>query len=133
MSFFSHLERMKRRISREFALQVLFSLDFVGAEANIKSKMSLFEIPEDDEFCWSLVDGVRSHIEIIDGILQNKLLKWTISRLNPVDRNCLRLGIYEITILKQDRALVINEYIEIARKFGDTDSTRFVNGVLDSL
>ena len=126
---------MKRRESRELALQVLFSLDFEKKSLDqIKKDFQSFDfLSFDDDFAFQLIESFISNQEQIDLLLQSKLKKWKLSRLNTADRACLRLGAIEITLNKMEKGVVINEYLEIAKKFSDTDSAAFINGVLDSL
>lgn len=127
---------MKRRESREFALKVLFSLDFLykSMEDCKKDLSSLAESEElEDSFSWELVELFLKEKTQIDTLLSSKLKNWTINRLSHIDRNIIRLGIIELLLLKTEKAIVINEYIEIAKKYGNLESSSFINGILDSI
>jgi len=83
-------------------------------------------------FAAELVDGTLAHLEEIDGELGRQTTHWRLERLAAVDRNILRLSLFELLYLDETPpAVVIDEAIEIAKRFGSEDSGRFVNGVLD--
>ena len=126
---------MKRRISREQALQVIFSLDYEKKSLDrIRVDFESFkDVSKEDDFLWELVRLTLDNIQSIDKEIESKLKNWKLHRLGGVDRACLRLGASEILFGETEKAIVINEYIEISRKFGDTDSSSFINGVLDSI
>ena len=113
-----------RRQSREAALAVLFHDEFPSDEA-------LCEVPL-DAYAGNLVEGAHANKVQIDNLLGKASTHWRIERMGLVDRNVLRIAVWE---LLQDVpvAVVINEAIEVARLFGDVDSAAFVNGVLDAV
>jgi N utilization substance protein B len=86
------------------------------------------------EFAQELVDGVRARLERIDGLIAASAEHWRLPRLSRVDLNLLRLATFEL-VARPDvpPSVVINEAIEIARRFGSDDSAAFVNGVLDHI
>lgn len=91
---------------------------------------------EDKTFVWQLVSGVISHLQKIDKIIEKAAPQWPLSQISIVDRNILRLGIYEL--LYEDKTAVppkvaINESIEMAKSFGGENSGKFVNGVLGTV
>jgi N utilization substance protein B len=126
----------KRRKAREVALQFLYQLDQTGAED---------PTPFDDEF-WarhpvdadtrtfaaSLVRGTKAQQAKIDAIIAESAEHWALERMAVVDRNILRMAVYEL-LYEPDvpGKVAINEAIEIAKKFGTAESSRFINGVLD--
>ena len=124
-----------RRRARELALQLLYQYELTGASPEVMQ--AAFEE-------WhSATDGVRAfadvllrgsleQLEEIDTELSRQTAHWRLERLATVDRNILRLAMFEL-LFETDtpHAVVINEAIEIAKKFGAKDSARFVNGVLD--
>ncbi len=124
-----------RRQARELALQMLYQHELTGEP--VSSIVANFEewhrsSPAVQGFATQLVDGTLGHVEEIDGILSRQTAHWRLDRLAAVDRNILRLALYELLHLAETpAAVVINEAIEIAKKFGSADSGRFVNGVLD--
>ena len=86
------------------------------------------------EFAEELVRGVEAHLPEIDSAIRTQLENYTLGRLSAVDRNILRLGVYEILYSSHiPPQAAINEAIEIAKRFGNEDSPRFVNGVLDRI
>ena len=93
--------------------------------------------PLDDDltaFARTLADGAWSRRSELDEHLQRTSTHWSLTRMTPVDRNVLRLGLYELLHTGQTPpAVAIDEAINLARQFGDTDSPAFVNGVLDAL
>lgn len=80
-----------------------------------------------------LVDGVHGHMEEIDKVLTHFAEHWKIHRMAAVDRNLLRLGLYELMFVKEvPFPIVINEALEIVKEFSDQESTQFLNGILDA-
>lgn len=89
---------------------------------------------EDQEFSFRLVDGIVEHIAEIDPYIRKYAPEWPIDQITVVDRNILRLGIFELAIAREVPAKVaINEAIELAKAFGGESSGRFVNGVLGAI
>lgn len=125
---------MKRRTAREKALQALFQIDVSGADPT-DAIDHVLEGDSRDEYLVSLVLGVVEHSEQIDEILKDKLEKWTLERLATVDRNLLRLSTYELLYRKEDvpANVAIDEAIEIAKVFGDENSSKFINGILSKV
>jgi|SRR5271157_215995 len=126
-----------RHLGRELALQALYQIDLSG-EAGRKDPASFFSnFPADDrarEFAIRLVEGVLSERVPLDKHLADALENWSIERLSRVDHNILRLALYELLRMDDIPARVtIDEAIELAKRFGDRESGRFVNGVLDQL
>jgi len=128
----------KRRKAREVALQFLYQLDLNG-DAN--------PIPHDEEF-WArhpvdddtrifgdgLVRGVKSNQEKIDHAISQFAEHWDLDRMAVVDRNILRLAVYELLWTAEvPPKVAINEAIEIAKKFGNQKSPQFINGILDGI
>ena len=128
----------KRRKARELALQFLYQLEQNGAtdpgpfEADFWARH-----PVDDEaraFADSLVQGAKRHQGEIDKRIAECTEHWDLDRMAVVDRNILRLAVYELLFEPAVPGKVtINEAIEIAKKFGTTESGRFINGVLDRI
>lgn len=122
---------MNRRTIREKALQALFQIDM--SETNPEDAIHhVLNGEKNDEYLNHLVFGVVENVTNIDEILKERLDKWTIDRLATVDRNLLRLATFEMLYSKENvpANVVINEAIEIAKKYGDEHSSRFINGVL---
>ena len=129
---------MQRRKAREYALQILFRLDFT--EKGIDSK-DLEEFWSDKEalgevrkFAEELVRGTLNKLDDLDTMIEKVTENWLLKRMAAVDRNILRLSAYELFYKKDiPPAVTINEAIEIAKKFSSTESAPFINGVLDKL
>ena len=125
---------MKRRTAREKALQALFQIDMSQADVNDAIENVLENHPQDD-YLTELVIGVDLHKQEIDEIIKSHLEKWTLDRLATVDRNLLRIAVFEL-LFKKDEVpanVVLDEAIEIAKVYGDDQSSRFVNGVLSKI
>lgn len=125
---------MKRRTAREKALQALFQIDMSEADPK-EAILHVLEEERGDDYLSNLVSGVVEHKSQIDEMIKEHLEKWTIERIAPVDRNLLRLAVYELVYLKEEvpSTVVIDEAIEIAKVFGDEHASRFVNGVLSKI
>lgn len=125
---------MKRRTAREKALQALFQIDVSKADPEDAIEHVLDGASE-EKYLTSLVHGVVDNIHKIDPILSELLEKWTLERLATVDRNILRLSAYELLYLKEDVPpnVAIDEAVEIAKLYGDENSSRFINGVLSKV
>jgi len=126
-----------RRTARECALQMLYQHD-VGKEAPdaiLESYWAMNEQPEKVQaFAGELVRGTISRLKEIDRTIQSHTKNWRLSRMAAVDRNILRLAVYElIADASTPDTVVINEALEIAKKFSTNESAQFVNGVLDSI
>ena len=126
----------KRRRARETALAVLFGEEF-GGGARDELPGDLIEHLELDAppaYARELVEGVRSSMEELDECISSVSHHWRVERMSLIDRNIIRIGTYEILHVDDvTTAVAINEAIEIARRFGDTESYSFVNGILDSI
>ena|SRR5260370_42548519 len=129
-----------RHRARERALQILFEWDarkepvedaiasFYGTLYSEQSETK----PAPDDFVEQLVKGVVEHIAEIDRRLAQHAEHWRIERMPAVDRNVLRMAIYEMMALETPPAVAIDEAIELARRFSGEESVQFVNGVLDA-
>jgi len=127
---------VSRRLAREKALQMLFQID-VGRNSLEMAKLTLDESGlsgADREFAWQLVEGALRYQEELDGYIQRYAVKWDLERLAKVDKNVMRLALFEIKYRPDIPAHVsINEAIELVKIFGSDDSSRFINGILDSI
>ncbi len=127
---------MKRRKAREHALQILFQLD-IRKEKPSAAVLKHFwaEFKPDEEirnFAEEIVRGTFKHLPKINGLIHQCAKNWSIDRMAVVDRNVLRMAIYEILYrIDIPTSVTINEAIEIAKKFGTDESGAFVNGILD--
>ncbi|MEK6814410.1 MAG: transcription antitermination factor NusB [Nitrospirota bacterium] len=125
----------RRRRAREAAMQILFQADF-DREADPSEIRKRFweDHPADAEtraFADDLVEGATAHREEIDELLRRISEHWSVSRMSPVDRNLIRSAIYELLYKETPSRVVINEAIEIAKRYGTEESGAFVNGILD--
>lgn len=124
-----------RRKAREETLRILFQIEFEDAEfdtivAQYWENRKIHE--EIKEYSTWLVSGIISHKGEIDDTIQSVSEHWRISRMALVDRNILRMAVFEILYEENiDAAVVINEAIEIARKYSGNEAATFVNGILD--
>jgi N utilization substance protein B len=128
----------KRRKAREIALQFLYQLEQTGAGDPAPFEADFWaRHPVDDdvrEFASSLVHGVMRQQTLIDKRIAESTEHWDLERLAVVDRNILRVAVYELLFEPTVPGKVaINEAIEIAKKFGTKESSRFINGVLDRI
>jgi len=126
-----------RRKARVLALQVLYEVDSVGHEVEeVVTRLLADErlSAENGAFVRELVSGVIQNKEKIDLNIQNFAPAWPIEQIPLVDRNILRLAIFEVLLdNKVPVKVAINEAIELAKTFGGDNSSRFVNGVLGSV
>jgi transcription antitermination protein NusB len=126
----------RRRKAREVALQLLYQLDVQGestAEPHLDEFWSRHPVdPEAREFADSLVRGTKLHETKIDEIIAQYAENWELDRMAVVDRNILRQGIFELLWMGEaPPKVVINEALEVAKKFSTQESSRFINGILD--
>ncbi len=126
-----------RRKARTVALQALYEIDSVGHEPErvLTHLLAKEELPEENaSFVRELVRGVVQSKEKIDRNIQGFATAWPIEQMPAVDRNILRLAIFEILFdNKVPVKVAINEAVELAKKFGSENSSRFINGVLGSV
>jgi len=127
------------KYSREVILKVLFQLDALGMNpeeipAVTEGTFELFKglSTEERAFVSRVVGEVMADLDRIDRLISDNLIGWKLSRLTPVDRNLLRMGIVEYRSLPE-KAVIIDEAVRIAKKYGEQDSYRIVNAVLDKV
>jgi N utilization substance protein B len=131
-----------RHLSRSVAMQSLYEWDFKGSKSedlveivdrNIKEFASGVDDPT---FIVQLVEGVVKNLEKINSIIEKAAPQWPLSQIATVDRNVLRIGLYELLFGNRDEVppkVAINEAIELAKSFGGDSSGKFVNGVLGTV
>ena len=141
---------MSRTQAREVALQALFQFDFNPAEQETDLDEAVTEAidtavtgDEESEVLYSkdrsyaegLVMGTLENQQAIDEILEQHARDWSIDRMAAVDRNIARMAVFELKFqeVKVDTAVIINEAVNLAKKFGTDDSSRFINGILSSV
>jgi N utilization substance protein B len=126
-----------RRKARECALQVLYQIDISGAapEDALNSFWQNFEYaPDIAEFAANLVRGVILHRDAIDHLIQDSSRNWKLDRMARVDRNILRMAVFELLHRPEiPKKVTLNEAIEIAKRYGSEDSSAFINGILDHI
>ena len=131
-----------RHLSRSIAMQSLYEWDFRGQNNSVLPDLVAQNTKEfgpgmeDDTFIKNLVDGVIGHIQKIDQIIEKAAPEWPIDQIAMVDRNVLRLGIYELLFGDYKEVppkVAINEAIELAKSFGGESSGKFVNGALGTI
>lgn len=127
----------KRRRSRELALQALFYMDMSNdaSEETLQRFCNNFNPPEKIRpFFFRLVQGVRQCMSEIDKLIERFSKNWQIGRMSCVDRNVLRIAVYELLCCSDIPPKVsINEAIDIGKKFGTEESGAFINGIIDSI
>lgn len=131
-----------RHLSRSIVLQSLFEWDLHAVEKNAVSDVLLRNVEEfapnktDMPFMAKLLDGVLQKQSELDLVIEKAAPDWPIDRISPVDRNILRLGLFELLFADRGEVpakVAINEAIELAKQFGGENSSRFVNGVLGAV
>ena len=131
-----------RHLSRSIAMQTLYEWDFNGADPAVLGAIMKKNLEEfgpgldDQEFPRHLVEGVIEKRENLDTIIEKAAPEWPISQIAVVDRNILRLGLYELLYGDYNAVppkVAINEAIELAKSFGGESSGKFVNGVLGTV
>lgn len=125
-----------RRLAREKALQALYQIDLTGATPE-KALEALFpdaKIPDEvDDFVVSLVYGTQQHQENLDQCIRPYLRGWTLERLSVIDRNILRMALFEMMHIGTPFSVVMDEAVELAKRFSTDEGRRFVNGVLSAV
>lgn len=126
-----------RSTAREAALQMLFALDTTGNDVDQSIYDYWRETPGDPEgkaYANELVNGVMSVIHELDDRIAGASAHWRVERMTRVDRNVLRLGVYELAYRPDvPRAVALDEAVELAKRYGAEESGAFVNGVLDQV
>jgi len=127
----------KRTQGREYALQILYQIDITkDPEDRILADFwkGLEAEPEVSDFAAKLVTGTVRNMNKIDEVISKYASNWKLSRMAVIDRNVLRMATYELLFCDDIPPKVsINEAVDLAKKFGDTESGKFVNGILDKI
>lgn len=126
---------MKRRRAREYALQILFEMDFTSTEPDFAR---FWEGKNEDteviKFAGDIVRGTIEHLQEIDSTIKKVTEHWVLERMAAVDRNILRASAYELLYRKDvPAAVAINEALEIAKKYSTAEAASFINGILDKI
>ena len=128
-----------RRKARECALQMLFAADVTNTHADELVRRFWSELadgelePQARDFATRLTTGTLAHLTEVDERIRSRAEHWRISRMALVDRNVLRLAVYEFLHEPTPRTVIINEALEIARRFSTYEATQFINGILDAI
>jgi N utilization substance protein B len=128
-----------RRKARECALQMLFAADVAGTRGDQLARMFWSELSDGEleegaqEFATKLAMGALANLDEVDERIKSRAEHWRISRMALVDRNLLRLAVYEFLHEPTPRTVIINEALEIARRFSTWEATQFINGILDAV
>ena len=131
-----------RHLSRSIVMQSLYEWDFSGKKKENLEKIVEKNINEfgpgleDKNFIWELVRGVISKISDIDKVIEKAAPEWPLDQITIVDRNVLRIGLYELLYGNKEEVppkVAINEAIELAKTFGGESSGKFINGVLGTV
>ncbi|HEY6188735.1 MAG TPA: transcription antitermination factor NusB [Pyrinomonadaceae bacterium] len=128
-----------RRKARECALQMLFAADISEVRADELVRSYWAELSDEEtetaarDFATRLATGTLAHLSELDERIRSRAEHWRISRMAVVDRNILRLAVYEFLHEPTPRTVAINEALEIARRFSTYEATQFINGILDAI
>lgn len=142
---------MIRRTAREIVLQSLFQMDFTDAKPEEALEIAL-EVQNEDEgaknpaahraevakalpYARTVLEGTEANLEAIDGLIAKYAINGDVKRMPGIDRNILRLAIYEMCFAEEKVPvnIAVNEAVELAKEFGSDASSRFVNGVLGKM
>lgn len=128
-----------RHKARECALQMLFAADMAGSDAEALTRDYWVELGDeaiDDktrDFANTLVNGTLENLNTIDDRIRTRAEHWRIERMAIVDRNVLRLAVFEFLYRDTPQTVAINEALETARRFSSYEATQFINGILDAI
>jgi len=127
---------IKRRKSRESALQVLYQWDIEQPDdqkgsAHFKEH---FLLKEEDPFLEKIIKGVREHCQEIDRLIERYSENWRLSRISPIDRTILRMAIFELLFCEDiPPKVTLNEAVDLGKRYGSEHSGSFINGILDRI
>jgi len=130
-----------RHLSRSIAMQSLYEWDFSGKKGDLEkiAEKNIEEFGpglEDKNLIWQIINGVTKHLISIDKIIEKAAPEWPLDQITIVDRNILRVGLYELLYADKKEVppkVAINEAIELAKSFGGESSGKFINGVLGTV
>lgn len=130
-----------RHLSRSIVLQSLYEWDFYNKQGDIKPVVERnikdFGPGLDDvKFIWQLVEGIKERLPELDNIIEKAAPEWPIAQIPMVDRNVLRMGLWELLYADKEEVppkVAINEAIELAKTFAGPTSGKFINGVLGTV
>ena len=130
-----------RHLIRTVILQSLYEWDFYDKKKDVteilERNMAEFAPGVDEpEFGWKIMQGVAEHFNEIDNIIKKAAPEWPLNKIAIIDRNILRIGLYELLFANPDEVppkVAINEAIELAKNYGGPNTARFINGVLGTI
>ena len=130
-----------RHLSRSIVLQSLYEWDFYNKKPILKNivERNIKDFGpglEELDFIWRLIEGIEKHMPDLDKIIEKAAPEWPIAQISMVDRNVLRIGLFELLYSDKEEVppkVAINEAIELAKTFSGTTSGKFVNGVLGTV
>lgn len=131
-----------RHLSRSIVMQSLYEWDFYGKKSESLEKIIETNIEEfgpglkDKNFIWQLINGIVSCLSDINKIIEKAAPEWPVEQITIIDRNILRIGLYELLYGNKEEVppkVAINEAIELAKTFGGESSGKFINGVLGTV
>jgi N utilization substance protein B len=125
----------KRNTGRKLAMQILYQAELSKHPATKEMRESFFDhhqvvLAETRSWASELVEGVNSHQKECDALIKKYAIGWSLDRIRPVDLCILRLAFYELLYTESGHRVVINEAIEIARRYAAMESPKFLNGIL---
>jgi len=128
----------KRTQSRECALKILYQAELTRREIHTAGEYFWSEFDSIDEQIKAFTDrltlGIKDHLKNIDEKISLHATNWQIKRMAVIDRNVLRIGVFELLYASDiPPKVTINEAVELAKKYGDLESSKFVNGILDKI
>ena len=128
----------RRTLAREHALKILYQFDITKRpmDAVVQSYWQAEETKDQEIIAYAnlLVQGINSHVQDIDQKISDYATNWQIKRMAIIDRNVMRIGLYELKYTTDiPPKVAINEAVELAKKYGDLESSKFVNGILDKI
>ncbi|MGV2875184.1 transcription antitermination factor NusB [Macrococcus capreoli] len=125
---------MSRTESRQHAVQILFQLETKEHDITIEEATSfIVEPPLKDDFCTSIVQGVKTNETDIDEKIKPHLKQWTLDRINKIDRIILRISTYELLYTDAPEKVIVNEAVNLAKTYSDDESYKFINGILSEI
>ena len=131
-----------RHLSRSIVMQSLYEWDFYGQKDKNLKKIVERNIKEfgpgleEVDFIWDLIKGITSHLSQLNKVIEKAAPEWPLDKITIVDRNVLRIGLYELLYEDKEEVppkVAINEAIELAKNFGGESSGKFINGVLGTI
>lgn len=130
-----------RHLARSIILQSLYEWDFGGKRGDLVNitQRNLDEFGpgiDEPEFVWKIIKGIAEHLPEIDAVIAASAVEWPFDQITYIDRNVLRLGVYELMYADHNEVpykVAINEAIELAKNYGGINSGKFINGVLGTV